>query len=184
MNMTWKEKDGKFRSPPLPPSCPGIYCVSRCHFMMWDFREVSLMMGDKMQLSRSFTSRSLVSPKIKYFTKRLKTVGADSETRRGEWGLRFANERLALSAALCQYGAHCRHLEQNWRTSIIGVDKRTAGAPLGDIWFLSSLGPRWSRINPRVIGGYRWHWATFILRGQYWHLKYVLINFDNNCEQW
>ena len=71
--------------------------------------------------------------KIKYFTKRLKTVGADSETRRGEWGLRFANERLALSAALCQYGAHCRHLEQNWRTSIIGVDKRTAGAPLGDI---------------------------------------------------
>ena len=144
---------------------PVQYFVSRCHFMM---REVSLMMGDKKQLSRSFTSRTHVSLKLNIPYKNWKQRGLIHSVGR-ECGLRFANERLAQSGALCQYGAACdRHLEQTWS---IGVDKRTAGAPLGDIWFLSSLGPRWSRINCRVIGGYPWHWATSIPRGQSWHLK-------------
>ena len=61
--------------------------------------------------------------------------------------------------------------EQIWRRNT-GVDKRAAPAPLGDIWFLSSLEPRWSRFKCRVTGGYQCPWGTSILRGQYWHSKY------------
>ena len=85
---TNKVKNDKFRLPTLPPSpsCPDLHCVFRCQFMM---SEVSLMMGDKMELSRSIASRSPVSTKLnipqklsqRYSTKRLKTAGADLGVR-------------------------------------------------------------------------------------------------------